>query len=135
MRALLIDALRYVWRAGIVRFAAVGAFCMCMHFGLFALLFEWFSVHYQFSNVFGFLVAFGFNFGLNKLFTFESPSLARVRSELPRFVAKKIGFYALGAACLHILVEMAGMHPSYAQLVLIPTLGVAGYFVLRRFVF
>lgn len=134
MKEWFMRVLLYVWRAKLIRFAAVGVFCAIVHYGLFLLLYTVLAVHYQVANGAGFLVSLGFNFFFNRQFTFGLSGFPSAR-ELVRFTAKKGSFYLLGAASLHVLVEYAGLEPWIAQALLIPVLGVLGFLFLRKFVF
>ncbi|MHB1086669.1 MAG: GtrA family protein [Minisyncoccota bacterium] len=134
MKEWLMSAFLYLWRAKFIRFAAVGVFCAIVHYGLFVLLYTELAVHYQVANGAGFIVSLGFNFFLNRHFTFGLGGFPSLRESV-RFAGKKGSFYLLGAASLHVLVEYAGLEPWIAQALLIPVLGVLGFLFLRRFVF
>lgn len=134
MKEWFMSALLYVWRAKLIRFAAVGVFCAFVHYSLFVLLYTVFALHYQVANGAGFVVSLGFNFFFNKHFTFGLGGFPSMRESV-RFAGKKGSFYLLNATSLHVLVEYMGLEPWIAQALLIPVLGVLGFLFLRRFVF
>jgi|GEM_PF-3723801 len=129
-----IDALlSYVDIGEVIRYGFVGFSSGVLFWGVFVVTHEILRVSYRWAQVVAFFPAFLLNFYLHKTWTFSA--LGDWHAEFLGFSLKKAGFFLLNMVCMHVLVEWLSLRPRYAQLLLIPTLGPAGYLVLKFLVF
>lgn len=131
MRKLIVSALLWIWSAEFFHFVAVGLVSASIHYGLFLLFYRTFSLHYQIATTIGFAVALVVNFLLHRYWTFSNATLSSTSVALPLFSLKKVIFYLLNAPLLFVLVERVDIAPEWAQLLLIPILGVPSYFLVK----
>jgi FkbM family methyltransferase len=106
-----------------VEYLAVGASGAVLDVGLTASTIG--HVHYVLANAIGFLVANTWNFGLNRRFTFGAEgSIAR---QYPAYLAWHVATFAVRAAVLTGLIELAGAPVLVASVVGIGAATIANF--------
>ena len=112
---------RIIWRHVcnnkhlIKRYATVGAVSAVIDFGFLFILTDWFHVHYLMSATISFMLAAGFNYYLNKTWTFNSNG--QKRKQLPIFFTIALLGLIINNNIMYVGVAKIGAHYLLAKVV------------------
>ena len=127
----LLPVLSWEKAAEMGRFVLVGGTTAVVYYSLFLLFTRGFRLHYQVAASLGFLPAFFLNFYLQKTWTFAAVCGIAWQEQLLYFSEKKRIFYFLNMLCLYVLIERIRLRSWIAQGILVPGLGIPGFFIVR----
>jgi len=119
----------------LVRFVISGGTATAVNLGALFLLTHVFGLWYLTSSVIAFMVAFFVSFSLQKFWTFEDASRARLRSQAAIYLIVILIGLAINTTLLYVLVEMAHLHYLVAQLISGVFIAVMNYFSYKHLVF
>ena len=112
-----------------VRFGVVGSVATVVHIATLWLLLSVTTLPVLIANTAAFLLAFGFSFAGNYVWTFGAP--CPVRKALGRFLMISVSAFLLNSLCLGILVEQDLFPPKVAGLVAAALIPVATFLASR----
>lgn len=112
-----------------VRFGMVGSVATAVHIATLWLLLSGTSLPVLIANTAAFILAFGFSFAGNYVWTFGAP--CPVKKALGRFLVISVSAFLLNTLCLGILVEQHLFPPKVAGLVAATLIPVATFLASR----
>lgn len=116
----------------VMRFLLVGGFNALATYAIF-LTFLWaFGIHYLVSNLLAFATWSWFGYELQRRFVFASPGTPFV---FARYIANQVVFMAVGTGVLALLVDIAGVPPAIAYIVMLVLVTAALYLTSKFLVF
>ncbi len=113
----------------VVRFLLVGGFNALATYALFLLYFWGVEIYYLWANMLAFVTWAWFGYELQRRFVFVSPG---TRAIFLRYIANQVAFMAVGTGVLALLVDIAGISPPIAY-VLMLTIVTAGLYLTSKF--
>ncbi|TSC87216.1 MAG: GtrA family protein [Parcubacteria group bacterium Gr01-1014_8] len=133
----LVDFVRqlYASHGRIVRFLVSGGTGATTNFLTLFILTEYAGVWYLLSASIALAVGFTMSFILQKFWTFENSSLARVHIQVPLHVTLGLTNLVLNTIALYILVEWFGLWYMLGQLIAGVFLACLNYYTYRTHIF
>ncbi len=122
-------------RVRVVKFIIVGGMASLVHLATLALLTEWAQVWYLIATTVGFGAGFGVSFTLQKYWTFQETSRARLPGQAFAFFALQMTNLVINGGLMYVLVDMVGLYYVLAQVVVLAVLAVFTYLVSRSYIF
>ena len=122
-------------RVTIVKFIIVGGMASVVHLATLALLTEWAHVWYLIATTVGFGAGFGVSFTLQKYWTFQEKTKARLPLQAFAFFILQVMNLVLNGALMYVLVDVLGVHYLISQIVVLGVLAVTTFSISKLFIF
>lgn len=122
-------------RARFFRYLAAGGTAALVDFGLLYLFTDIFGVHYLFSAIAAFVVAFFVSFFLQKFWTFQDDSVDKVHTQVAVYFMVAIVTLLLNTALMYIFVDWLHLWYMAAQFITSGLLACVTFFISRDFIF
>lgn len=118
-----------------VRYFVSGLLTICVTLGVLYALTTWAHVWYLASSIVAFAISYIVNFSLHKFWTFKSPEIAKISSQLPGHLGLALTNLLINTALVYIFVEY--IHVGYlgAQIIAAVLVALESFLILSRFVF
>ncbi len=124
-----------VSRARIVKFVITGGLASFVHIATLVFFTEVLGVWYGVATTVGFGAGFGVSFTLQKYWTFQETSRARLPGQAFAFFALQMTNLVINGGLMYVLVDMVGLYYVLAQVVVLAVLAVFTYLVSRSYIF
>ncbi len=121
--------------ARVWRYLAAGGSAAAVDLGLLYALTEFFGLHYLFSAVLAFIVAFCVSFFLQKFWTFQDPSVERVHAQVALYFVIAVANLGLNTLLMFLFVEKLHLWYFGAQIIVGALLACGSFFISRHIVF
>ncbi len=116
-----------------VKFIIIGLFSTFINYGVFYILYDFFSVYYVFSSAIGFITGVLSGYRLNKIWAFE------VEEKRPQYIYGYFIVYSfslfLGLGFLSFLVTISNLIPELANILTIGLTTCTNFSGIKFFVF
>lgn len=122
-------------RVQLVKFIIVGGMASVVHLGVLALLTESLEVWYGVATTVGFGAGFGVSFTLQKYWTFQEKTRARLPKQAFAFFILQMVNLLLNFVLMYGLVEGAGIPYLVAQVIVLGALAAMTFVISKRSVF
>jgi len=125
----------FIWKnkGQIARFSAVGATSAIIDFGVLYLLTDIVGFHYLLSATISFILAAGYNFSLNRAWTFKSNGSRR--RQLPIFISVALIGILINNGIMYLTVEHFGFHYLLAKVFSTAIVTVWNFFINKYITF
>ncbi|MES2059982.1 MAG: GtrA family protein [Patescibacteria group bacterium] len=119
----------------IFKFVISGGSATIANLSILYMLTRFAHIWYISSSIIAFLSAFMISFVLQKFWTFEDRSRDTIHKQAFMFFLTVLIGLCVNTALLYILVEYAGVHYIFAQIVSGIIVAVMNYFAYQKFIF
>ena len=121
-------------KTGFLKFVLVGGVSTSFNYALFYALHVFFNINYLIASATGYISGIFISYWLNKYFTFKAFEKATTK-EIAKYYSVFIVSMLIGLAFLSFLVEILGMLPVYANILMIGFTVILNYLGTYYFVF
>ena len=131
-------AVRELWcllvKHRILHFVAVGGLCAVVNISVTFTLTSVVGIWYVYSASVAFAVAYGLNFTLQKLWTFQSKTKEGSAKQLVLHFGLQMCNWGMEVGGIYLLVEFVGLWYLYAQIPILGLIAIESY-IITRFIF